>query len=63
MGRRSSKDLSRYQDAVLLRGRQPNPFPEILGGDSQKQIKALRDHLFISVGGFKRATRSGAVTK
>ena len=37
---------------------QPNPFPEILGGDSKKQIKALRDHLFIAIGGGKRATGS-----
>jgi mono/diheme cytochrome c family protein len=42
---------------------QPNPFPEIFGGDSKKQIKALRDHLFITVGGGKRVTRSGSVTK
>ena len=42
---------------------QPNPFPEVLGGDSKKQIKALRDHLFITVGGGRRVTRSGSVTK
>jgi mono/diheme cytochrome c family protein len=41
---------------------QPNPFPEILGGDSKKQIKAVRDHLFIAVGG-GRAVRSGTVTR
>jgi cytochrome c2 len=33
---------------------QPNPFPNILGGDSKKQIKAVRDHLFVTVGGGKR---------
>jgi cytochrome c2 len=42
---------------------QPNPFPEILGGDSKAQIQAIRDHLFITVGGGKRAVRSGTVTK
>ena len=43
---------------------QPNPFPEVLGGDSKKQIKALRDHLFLTIGGGKRApARSGTVTK
>jgi cytochrome c2 len=42
---------------------QPNPFPDILGGDSKKQIKALRDHLFITIGGGKRAAASGSVTK
>ena len=30
---------------------QPNQFPTILGGDKAKQIKAIRDHLFITVGG------------
>jgi cytochrome c2 len=39
---------------------QPNPFPEILGGDSKKQIQAIRDHLFITVGGGRR---SGSITK
>jgi len=42
---------------------QPNPFPEILNGDSKAQIQAIRDHLFITVGGGKRAVRSGTVTK
>jgi cytochrome c2 len=42
---------------------QPNPFPEILGGDSQKQIKAIRDHLVLTVGGGKRAPSSGTVAK
>jgi len=42
---------------------QPNPFPNILGGDSKAQIQAIRDHLFITIGGGKRAARSGAVAK
>ena len=42
---------------------QQNPFPEILGGDSKKQIKAIRDHLFLTVGNGKRATSSGAIAK
>jgi mono/diheme cytochrome c family protein len=42
---------------------QPNAFPNILGGDGKKQAKAIRDHLFITVGGGKRAARSGTVTK
>jgi len=42
---------------------QPNPFPDILGGDSKKQIKALRDHLFITIGGGTRATRSASTAR
>jgi cytochrome c2 len=42
---------------------QQNPFPEILGGDSKKQIKAIRDHLFLTVGNGKRATSSGTIAK
>jgi len=42
---------------------QPNPFKEILGGDSKKQIKALRDHLFLTVGNGKRATRGTGATR
>jgi mono/diheme cytochrome c family protein len=42
---------------------QPNAFPNILGGDGKKQAKAIRDHLFITVGGGRRATRSGTVTR
>ena len=42
---------------------QPNPFKEILGGDSQKQIKAIRDHLFIAIGGAKQSVRTGSVTR
>ncbi len=41
---------------------QPNPFPNILGGDSKKQIQAIRDHLFITIGGGKRATSSSGAT-
>jgi hypothetical protein len=37
-----------------------SPFPEYLGGDVKKQIKAIRDHLFLTVGGGKR---SGSITK
>ncbi len=42
---------------------QPNPFPDILGGDPKKQIKALRDHLFITIGGGRRSTRGSSVAK
>jgi cytochrome c2 len=42
---------------------QPNPFPDILGGDSKKQIQALRDHVFLVVGGGRRAAPSGSVAK
>jgi cbb3-type cytochrome oxidase cytochrome c subunit len=48
--------------AFFLEG-QPNQFPDILGADKQKQMKAIRDHLFITVGGGKRTTRSGSITK
>src|SRR5262249_38084565 len=41
---------------------QPNPFPDILGGDSKAQIQAIRDHLFITVGGGKRSAGS-TITK
>lgn len=41
---------------------QPNAFPNILGGDAQKQIKAIRDHLFLTVGGGRRAAGS-SITK
>jgi mono/diheme cytochrome c family protein len=41
---------------------QPNPFPNILGGDSQRQIKAIRDHMYINIGG-ARAVRSSSTTK
>ena len=40
-----------------------SPFPNILGGDVTAQIQAIRDHLFITVGGGRRAPRSGTVTK
>ena len=41
-----------------------SPFPNILGGDVTAQIQAIRDHLFITVGGGKRApSRSGTITK
>jgi hypothetical protein len=41
-----------------------SPFPNILGGDVTAQIQAVRDHLFISVGGGKRApSRSGTTTR
>ncbi len=36
-----------------------SPFQNILGGNVQEQIRAIRDHLFITVGGGKRAARSG----
>jgi cytochrome c2 len=42
---------------------QQNPFPDILGGDSKKQIKAIRDHLFLTVGNGKRAASSGTAAK
>jgi cytochrome c2 len=48
---------------VNNQGVQTTPFPEILGGDVKAQIEALRDHLFITIGGGKRAVRSGTVTK
>jgi mono/diheme cytochrome c family protein len=35
---------------------QPNPFPNILGGNSKQQIKAIRDHLFVTIGGARRTT-------
>src|SRR5207248_6965895 len=35
-------------------GKVVSPFPEILGGDVKAQIQAIRDHLFITVGGGKR---------
>jgi len=31
-----------------------SPFPNILGGDVKAQIQAVRDHLFITVGGGRR---------
>jgi cytochrome c2 len=37
------------------------PFKDILGGDVKAQIQALRDHLFINVGGGRRA--GGSITK
>src|ERR1041385_7546552 len=41
-----------------------SPFPNILGGDVTAQIQAIRDHLFITIGGGKRApSRSGTVTR
>ena len=32
-----------------------SPYPDILGGDARAQIQAIRDHLFITVAGGKRA--------
>jgi cytochrome c2 len=40
-----------------------SPFPDILGGDVKAQIQAIRDHLFVTVGGAKAVTHSGAVAK
>jgi cytochrome c2 len=40
-----------------------SPFKDILGGDVKAQIQAIRDHLFVTVGGGKAVTRSGSVTK
>ncbi len=40
-----------------------SPFPNILGGDVTAQILAIRDHLFITVGGGRRAPRTGTITK
>jgi cytochrome c2 len=41
-----------------------SPFPNILGGDVTAQIQAIRDHLFITVGGGKRTPpRSGTITR
>ncbi|PYR81656.1 MAG: hypothetical protein DMG18_15935, partial [Acidobacteria bacterium] len=40
-----------------------SPFPNILGGDVTAQILAIRDHLFITVGGGRRAPRSGTATR
>jgi mono/diheme cytochrome c family protein len=37
-----------------------SPFPQILGGNSQAQIQAVRDHLFITVSGGRR--RSNLIT-
>ena len=45
------------QDA---KGNIVSQFPEYLGGDAKKQIKAVRDHLFITIGGGKR---SSSITK
>ncbi len=45
------------------KGQPVSPFPNILNGDVTAQIQAIRDHLFITVGGGKRTTRSGTVTK
>ena len=33
-----------------------SPFPNILGGDVKAQIRAVRDHLFITVGGGRRSS-------
>ncbi|MBI2149660.1 MAG: c-type cytochrome [Acidobacteria bacterium] len=38
------------------------PYPEILGGNAQAQIEAIRDHIFINVGG-GRAARGGSATR
>jgi cytochrome c2 len=38
-----------------------SPFKDILGGDVKAQIQAIRDHLFVTIGGGKRATRNGTV--
>ena len=45
------------------KGQPVSPFPNILNGDVTAQILAIRDHLFITVGGGKRAPRSAPVTK
>jgi hypothetical protein len=37
-----------------------SPFPNVLGGDAKAQIQAIRDHLFITVGGGRR--RSGTLS-
>ncbi len=53
----SRKDCTGYQNADLLRESMESPesgklqYPEILGGDVDKQILALRDHLFTLGGG------------
>jgi cytochrome c2 len=44
-------------------GQMTTPFKDILGGDAKAQIEALRDHVFITIGGAKRTTRSGTVTR
>ena len=36
------------------------PFPNILGGDLNAQIRAIRDHVFIAVGGGRRAAGPGS---
>ena len=40
-----------------------SPFKDILGGDVKAQIQAIRDHLFVTVGGAKPVMSSGSVTK
>ena len=40
-----------------------SPFKDILDGDVKAQIQAIRDHLFVTVGGAKAVNRSGSVTK
>jgi cytochrome c2 len=40
-----------------------SPFPDILGGDVKAQIQAIRDHLFVTVGGGKAVTHAGNVAK
>ncbi|HEY2379802.1 MAG TPA: c-type cytochrome [Terriglobia bacterium] len=40
-----------------------SPFPDILGGDVKAQIQAIRDHLFVTVGGAKANFSSGSVAK
>jgi hypothetical protein len=42
-------------------GTPTTPFPGMLGGDVSAQILALRDHLFINVGGGRRA--GGSITR
>ncbi len=35
-----------------------SPLPDLLGGDARAQIEAVRDHLFVTVGGGPRLLRT-----
>jgi hypothetical protein len=63
MDRGPAEDLPGTRMPAFFAPGQPNPFPDILGGDSQKQIKAIRDHLVLTVGNGKRAASSGTTAK
>jgi len=36
-----------------------SPITNIMGGDAKAQIEAIRDHLFVNVGGGARTTSAG----